>query len=414
MTRKLKILISSLNFSPELTGIGKYSGEMAHWLAARGHDVRVITAPPYYPDWKVWDGYSATTFRREESFGVRVYRCPLWVPRRVSGVKRIVHLATYAMSNLAAMLSQCGWRPDVVWVAQPALFSAPAALLLARLTGARSWLHVQDYEVDAAFEMGLLRGERIRAMVSAGERALIRGFDVVSSISGRMVDRAQAKGIALERLEFFPNWVDLAGIRPLNTVSPYRASLGIAPDAVVALYSGNMGAKQGLEILAAAARSLLHDQRVCFVFCGDGAGKEQLARACEGLANIRMLPLQPKEQLNDLLGLADIHLLPQRADAADLVLPSKLTGMLASGRPVVVTAAPQTELGQVVRNSDCGVLVPPEDPAAFADAIRTLAGDPDARARMGAAARRYAELKLDSDAVLAAFERRMLALSPGP
>jgi colanic acid biosynthesis glycosyl transferase WcaI len=414
LTRKLKILISSLNFSPELTGIGKYSGEMAHWLAARGHDVRVITAPPYYPDWKVWDGYSARSFRREESFGVRVYRCPLWVPRRVSGVKRIVHLATYAMSNLAAMLSQWGWRPDVVWVAQPALFSAPAALLLARLTGARSWLHVQDYEVDAAFEMGLLRGERIRAMVSAGERALIRGFDVVSSISGRMVDRAQAKGIALERLEFFPNWVDLAHIRPLNTASPYRASLGIPPDAVVALYSGNMGAKQGLEILAAAARSLLHDQRVCFVFCGDGAGKEQLACACEGLPNVRLLPLQPKEQLNDLLGLADIHLLPQRADAADLVLPSKLTGMLASGRPVVVTAAPQTELGQVVRNSDCGVLVPPEDPAAFADAIRTLAGDPDARARMGAAARRYAESKLDSDAVLAAFERRMLALSPGP
>lgn len=408
--RRLKILISSLNFSPELTGIGKYSGEMAHWLASRGHDVRVVTAPPYYPDWRVWTGYSATSFRKEESEGVRAYRCPIWVPKRVTGLKRIGHLASFAVSNFLVMLSQVRWRPDIVWVVQPALFTAPTALLVAGLTGARSWLHIQDYEVDAAFDLGLLRGKRIRSLVSAAEQELMRGFDMVSSISGRMVDLARAKGVPIEQLEFFPNWVDLCDIKPLAEISPYRSELGIPNDKVVALYSGNMGAKQGLEILAAAARTLRQDENIVFVFCGDGPGKAGLERECAGLPNVRLLPLQPKERLNDLLGLADIHLLPQRADAADLVLPSKLTGMLASGRPVVVTADPSTELGQVVGHSGCGLVVPPEDAESFSSAIRTLAADPRARAQMGVAARTYAESKLDVNSVLGAFEQRLLAL----
>jgi colanic acid biosynthesis glycosyl transferase WcaI len=131
-----------------------------------------------------------------------------------------------------------------------------------------------------------------------------------------------------------------------------------------------------------------------------------------GLGNLRWLPLQPAERLNDLLNLADIHLLPQRADAADLVMPSKLTGMLASGRPVVATAGQGTQLGRVV--SGCGVLTPPGDGAALARAIVDLAADPAQRQALGAAARRYAETNLARDAIMSRFESTALALCGRP
>jgi colanic acid biosynthesis glycosyl transferase WcaI len=406
----MRVLVYGLNFAPELTGIGKYTGEMAAWLAAEGHQVRVVTAPPYYPEWRVWPGYCATRYVRHVWQGVTVFRCPLWVPVRASGVKRLIHLASFAISSLPALVAQWRWKPDVVWVVEPALFCALAAVAFARLRGARAWLHVQDYEVDAAFDMGLLKGVLLRRWVAAAERWLMRRFDRVSTISGRMLERAVAKGVAPARAVSFPIWVDISAIAPLADWSPYRAELGIAPGTVVALYSGNMGGKQGLEVLAAVAARLQNNPGLAFVFCGDGAGKDDLVRRCQGLSNVRFLALQPMERLSDLLGLAEIHLLPQRADAADLVMPSKLTGMLASGRPVIAGAAPGTELAHVIEGkARCGVIVPPDDAEALAAAIVQLAADPARRALMGSRGRIYAEHELERDAVLRQFEQDLLA-----
>lgn len=401
----MKILLYGINFSPELTGIGKYTGEMAAWLAKAGHDVRVVTAPPYYPDWKVDERYSAVRYGHEIWNDVRVWRAPLWVPARPSGIKRLLHLASFALSSLPLMMRQLLWKPDVVWVVEPPLFCAPTALCVARLTGARAWLHVQDYEVDAAFALGLLQGGLARRFVTGLERWLMRRFDKVSTISESMIDRAAAKGVEVDRIAYFPNWIDLARIYPIAKPSGYRATLGISADTVVALYSGNMGGKQGLEIMAEAARLLSDSPNLLFVFCGNGAGKADLEHLAKGLTNVRFLNLQPVERFNDLLGLADIHLLPQRADAADLVMPSKLTGMLASGRAVVATAGGDTELGRAV--SGCGLVTAPGDAAAFAEAIRALANDPAHRKALGMAGRRYAEMKFNINRILENFEHML-------
>lgn len=412
----MKLLFYGINYSPELTGIGKYTGEMASWFAAAGHDVRVITAPPYYPNWKVGEGYSAGRYQREERNGVTVFRTPLWVPARPGGLKRLVHLASFALASMPTLFRQWRWAPDVVWVVEPPLMCAPAAAAFASLTGAKSWLHIQDYEVDAAFDLGLIKGKTLRRWVEAAERWLLRRFDVVSTISGRMVDRAMAKGVASERVVLFPNWVDISGIAPLQQASPYRAELGFAgDDTVVVQYSGNMGNKQGLEILAEVAKLLQYDApQVQFVFGGNGSGRADLEARCAGLPNVRFLDLQPLERLNEWLGLADIHLLPQRADAADLVMPSKLTGMLASGRAVVATTHAHTELGRVVeQDAACGLVVPPEDAKAMADAIRTLAADAAMRGSMGANGRRYAERELSQDQILKRFEQQLMALVQG-
>jgi colanic acid biosynthesis glycosyl transferase WcaI len=394
----MRILIYSANFAPEPTGIGKYSGDMAQWLADRGHEVRVVAAPPYYPAWKVGRGYAWPPFRREDWRGVDVWRAPLWVPKSPGGVARIAHLLSFALSSFPIMLWQIFWRPDLVFTVAPAFVCTPTALLTARLCRAKAWLHLQDFEIDVAFRFGLLKGRLLQRVVLRMERWILQRFDAVSTISGRMVERLLTKGVARDRTRYFPNWVEVAGTRAMAAKNDYRNELGIPNDAVVALFSGSLAGKQGLMVIPSAAGLLKDCANIVFLICGDGIMKDRLERAVAGLANVRLLPLQPSERLAELLATADIHLLPQSPDAADLVLPSKLSGMLVSGRPVIATCNPGTEISEIV--AQCGLIVAPQDGAALARAICKLADDTELRLELGRRARQYAESNFERDAVL--------------
>jgi len=399
--RRLRLLIYGLNYQPEWTGIGKYTGEMAAWLARRGHEVRAVTAPPYYPAWRVAVGYSAWSYRSEARDGVHVRRCPLWVPRRPSGARRMCHLASFAASSLPALLLESRWQPQIIFVIVPTFLCVPGALLLGRLSGARTWLHVQDFEIDAAF--ALFRHRSVPSWVQHLESRALRSFDRVSAISQTMLQHLGDKGVPDAHAAHLPNWVDLRTIYPDRAAGDaFRQELGISPGRMLALYSGNMGAKQGLETLPEVVRAL-EGEPIDVVLCGEGALREKLTSSMRGLSRVRFLPLQPPERLNALLNMADIHLLPQRGEAADLVLPSKLSGMLACGGAVVATAAEGTELHRVVTAAG-GVAVHPDQPAEFARAIRNMAHAPTRREQARRGARLYAEQHLGIDAILQRFE----------
>jgi len=398
----MKILIYGINYAPELTGIGKYTAETAESLAANGHQVRVICAPPYYPQWSVAADFSAWRYSRQTEHGVEITRAPLWVPKKPSGLTRLIHLASFAVSSFPLVLRQLFWRPDAVICIAPSLLNAPAGWLLARLSGAHAWLHIQDFEVDAAFKLDLLKGGFLKRCALAAERALLGRFDTISTISSKMVEHAARKGIAPAKLVRFANWADTEAIFPLPRASQFRAELNIPAAATVVLYSGNMGQKQGLDVLGAVAATFTEQDAVVFVFCGNGPARATLDALCGALPHCRFIDLQPLERLNDLLNLADIHVLPQRADAADLVMPSKLTGMFASGRAVIAMASPGTELFDVV--APRGVVVTPGDVDALATAIKKLAANAAERARLGAAGRQFARAVLSRTAVLGDFE----------
>ena len=372
----------------------------------------MIAAPPYYPEWRVREDYRGAFYRTERGGGSpTVFRTPLYVPERPSGFKRVLHLASFMLGSLPVMLRQIFWKPDVVFTVEPTFFCAPIAILVARLCGAAAWLHVQDFEVDAAFDLGLLPAQGpVHGFALWLERLFTRPFDRVSSISTKMIERLQAKGVAADAAVFFPNWVDVQAVHPLTGPNAFRRELKLEEKLIV-LYSGNMGNKQGLELLAPLANAFAsggsnEDTRVHFLFCGDGAFRPELEQLVDGLKNVSLLPLQPLARLNELLNAADIHLLPQRGGAADLVMPSKLTGMLSSGRPILATADAGTQVAMVVDDGirACGVVIPAEDLLALYAALSRLGADEPERVRMGQNARAYAVMFLGREEVLLQFE----------
>ncbi|HCV02195.1 MAG TPA: colanic acid biosynthesis glycosyltransferase WcaI [Pseudoalteromonas sp.] len=400
----MKILLISTNFSPELTGIGKYSGEMAQWLADNGNQVRVICSAPYYPEWKINKDYSSWRYSKETKGNLTVLRCPIWVPEKVTGIKRIIHLASFALSSFPIVLKQIFWKPDVVICVEPPIFNSVGALFTSKLSGAKSILHIQDFEINAAFDLGIIKSRWLKNYIYKFESFLLKRFTRVSTISESMKKLLSKKGVPAERQLLFPNWVDTDFITPRDT-STYRAKLSIAENKIVAFYSGNMGEKQGLEIIIKAAKALTD---ITFVMCGTGSALTRLREKAADLNNIIWLPLQPYENLCDFLNLADIHLLPQQAGAADLVMPSKLTGMLSSGKAIIATADEDTEIHSVIQSR--GLAVRPEDTSAFIKAIQYLADHSDERINCGSNARKYAETHLNYKAIMEKFYMQLLDL----
>ena len=367
----MRILIYGMNHAPEFTGVGRYTGEIAAHLVARGHDVRVVTAPPHYPGWRASANYSAKRWSRETLDGATVYRCPLYLSDEMRGIKRLMASFSFALSSSPVVLWQTlTWRPEVVMTLEPTLLGAPAAILGAKLCGARLVLQVQDLEVDAAFAMGHLRGNLAASLANGFERICLRAFDRIITISDRMAERIAAKGVKPERIDMIRNWVDVGQIQPLAAPSRYRHELELG-ERFVALYSGALGAKQGVNLLIKAAQRLAGRTDIVMVVAGDGPMRGALEEAAETAPNLIVLPFQPEARFSEFLGLADVHLLPQERGAADLVLPSKLGGMLASGRPILVTADPGTELADFL--VDAAVCTPPGDIKAMADGIEILA-----------------------------------------
>ena len=411
----MKILIYGINYAPEVTSTGKYTGEMGEWLAARGHEVRVVTAPPYYPAWRVGKGYSAWRYRRERVADAEVWRCPLWVPREPSGAKRLVHLASFAASSLPAMLQQIPWRPDVIVTVQPPLFCAPVAWLTARLCGARMWLHVQDFELDAAVGLGMLGGGGARRLMYGVEKYLLQAANRVSTITEAMRRRLLEKGVPEGRTRLFPNWSDIGFVHPMEGDDGMRKNLGAQPDDVLVLYTGNMGKKQGLELVLDAADRLGDRPEIQFALVGAGVERERLEREAEErkLDNVRFFPVQPLELLPATLAAGNVHLVVQRGEAADLVMPSKLTNILAAGRPCIATANPRTTLHDIVDGHGCGITVTPGNVEEFVGGIVALTEEPEKRRRLGRSARRYAEDHLDGEKILVRFEHELRRLAKG-
>jgi len=408
----MKIVLYGINYAPELTGIGKYSGELCEWLAAQGNDVRVVCAPPYYPEWKIGQNHSSWSYRKEFINGVTVFRCPLFIPSQPKTISRLLHLASFAVSSLPVILKQWFWKPDVVICIEPTFFCVPGGLFLSKASACLSILHIQDFELDAMLGLGMGKAGLLARLGKFVECTLMRSFDMVSSISYSMLQNAESKIEDAGKLFYLPNWVDTQFLKPGSDAGIFRERWSIPESTQVVLYSGNMGKKQGLEIVLHAAGQFKDNPNILFLMVGAGAALAELKQLATHLSldNLRFYPLQPYDDLPALLALADVHLVIQKKGAADAVLPSKLSSILAVGGDSVITADRDTELGLLCEKyPGIAFCIEPENSSVLADCLRKILQTKQGRSRKSynTVAHQFALDNLQRDSILGRFAARL-------
>ena len=411
----MKILIYGINYSPELTGIGKYTGEMGSWFAGQGHDVHVITAVPYYPEWEVHEKYKGKKWHTEIIDGAKVHRIPLYVPKVVNSKKRIIHEFSFVLGIFPVWLKFLFKKKfDVVICIAPPFHLGFLPLLYSKLRGVPMISHIQDLQVDAAKELGMIKNKSFLNLMFGMERFLLKNSTYVSTISLGMQQKIAAKGISTDKQILFPNWVDANAIKPLSKEQSLRTEFGLSTTDKVVLYSGNLGEKQGLEGIIDVAAHYRDRKDVYFIIVGSGGGKEKLQQlaADAGLTQIKFYPLQPYSKLSALLATADVHLVLQKKSAADLVMPSKLTGILASGGCAIVTAEPGTSLYEDISRYNMGILTEPESVESLKASIDTAINTDLTVYKENA--RNYAEKFLSKNNILKNFENKLLNLTGKP
>lgn len=376
--------------------------------------MHVIAGPPHYPQWHIADEYRGRGYFNEELLGVKVHRAPLILRRResLSTSHRLILELSYNLASLAPWLRHgvFGKPFDVVIAVVPPVQTAvlPELVALARQTPLL--MHVQDLQVDAAIKLGFFRSKPCLSRMLYGiEARLLRRAARVTTVSSQMRERIVRKGVDRERVGLFLNWADVDHVRPLPRENEYRAALGLSPSDVLVLYSGNLGRKQGLEVVVDAAAQLSDNRSIAIALFGDGAARQDLMEMVRGrgLSNVHFRELVPWADLPRLLAAGDIHLIPQRDEAEDLLMPSKLGNILAAGRPLIATCRGGSALCTVVVESGAGIVIPPASAKELADAIRSLARNPSRRAELGLRGRAYAEAYLSKQRVLERFEQEL-------
>lgn len=399
------------NYAPEPTGIGKYSGEMVEWLAKSGVECTVITTYPYYPYWSVQAPYRKYRFwfkvdntKFESGGSIKVIRCPIYVPKNPSGLKRIILDFTFLLSAAIPLLFQIlQKRKDVVMAVAPSfLVGLPVAIY--RLFRKTNFVyHIQDMQIEAAQDLGMIKSDSLVKILFAIERFIFKKADTVSTISDGMIDRIGNK--ANKNIYFLPNWTNVEAFYPIENQDDVKREFGFETTDKIVLYSGGIGQKQGLESIIHAAEEFRDKPSVKFVICGSGPYKQNLEEiaASANLSNVIFLPLQPIEKFNAFLNLATVHLVIQKADASDLMLPSKLTTILSVGGLALITANKGSGLYNLTENYKVGRVVKAENNAALISGIESCLESNGANAQIRRAGRQYAEDFLNIHSIMRRF-----------
>ena len=378
----MKITVWGVNYAPELTGIAPFNTTLCEHLAIRSHDVTMVTAFPYYPEWKKRAGDVNSCFRSENANGVTVHRCWLYVPRKLSALRRIAHEGSFVITSLFRILTL--ERPDLYIIVSPPLLLGVAAWIAGRIKHAPHVFHVQDLQPDAAIGLGMLHFGMLTKILYWIESFSYSKAARVSGISRGMLEMFQKKGVPKEKVVYFPNGVKLSNVAVAS--GAFRSRLGIPEERFVALYSGNLGVKQGLDILIEAADLLESNnipgkvsgnssRSVLIVISGDGSRKDALADSIRmrKLRNVILLPLQSDQAYREMLADADCAVITQQQGTGSFFFPSKLLTSLSAGKPVLTVADESSELASACRDGGFGINVLPNQPAELASALCALA-----------------------------------------
>jgi len=389
----LRVCVFNRSYPPEPGATGQLLADLAEDLVREhGHRVTVVAGPPLglLPGDAPAAGRGRGLFRREWRSGVEVLRvrAPALERRRFAG-RAVTYLAYFLGALLAALGRR---RADVVVALTDPPIVGLAGLAAAWRSRAGFVFVCQDVFPEVAALLDDFRSPAVNRLLDRITRLLLRRADRVVAVGEAMRDRLVAvKGADAERVSVIHNWADCARIAPGDKTNPWARAQGL-DRAFVVMHAGNVGLAQDLEVLLEAAAGLADCPDLVVVVMGDGPRRRALeaeARAC-GLANVRFLPFQPRSGLRDAFAAADVFVVSLRAGLAGAVVPSKLYGILAAGRPYVAAVEEASEVAVLTRKRDTGLLAAPGDPRDLADRIRALHRDRALGARLGANGRQAA------------------------
>jgi glycosyltransferase involved in cell wall biosynthesis len=405
--RAINIAVLGINYAPEPTGIAPYTTGVAAGLAKRGHNVVVLTGQPHYPYWKRQGG--SFQLRSEELIdGVRVRRLMHPVPRRLSWTGRALMEVTFGLQLITARWG----RPDVVICVTPPLLAASMAVARTRLTPGRPAIGilVQDLYSRGMAETGVA-SRSARAMRDV-ESLTFRSCDGISVIhDGFRADVTEYLNVGAERIRQIRNWTHISPPDP-SASAAFRVAHDWGADETVVLHAGNMGYKQGLEnVVAAAALAAKSGGRVRFVLLGDGNQRVDLERLGADVPTLQFLAPVCEGEFPAALGAADVLLVNERPGVGHMSVPSKLTSYFMSAKPTLAATSADGLTAHELNASKAGICIPADRPdLLLSEAIR-LGADRELARTLGEAGRRYCDELLSDEAALDSYEQWVMDLA---
>jgi colanic acid biosynthesis glycosyl transferase WcaI len=379
----MRVYLVNRYFWPDESATSQFLTDLAEDLRAVGHEVHVFASRQLYnqprahlPGQQIWQGIQIHRLRTS-CFGRRHFA------GRLCDIM-MFHLALRYNSDMSR-------RPDAWFVMTDPPLLLNTVLKLRQSLKERVIHHVDDLYPDLAIALGTLPQDgKFSSLLQHWLRAGLGKCDQVLALGECMARVLQEKGVQNDRLEITPPWADGNSLFPLDHVqNEFRHQIGIPCDDLVVMYSGNMGLGHRFETILEAARFLVSSGKIHFVFIGDGAKKNQIEafRKTHNLTNIKMLPYQPRGRLRETLSAGDIHLISMDKKVQGLIVPSKLAGILAVGRPVIFLGDKQNSVASAILKEPCGYVVPEGDFSQLAAIIEKLKKDSENRLWLGEAAR---------------------------
>lgn len=401
MKNNKTITVFTGNYAPEDTAIGLYTSQFTVFLSNKGYNVSVITGFPYYPKWKISKEYQdKSTYFTEIINGITVFRYKQYVPKKVSFIGRIKLMLSLLWGNYNN--SKKIKETDLIICIVPFTVSVLTAYLLAKKTKSKLWVHVQDFEFDLAFQSGLLHssyiGKMFKKIVFTFEKYLLNKTDILSTISFNMIEKAKEK-TNFNSIYFFPNWISSKNINPTTAKQhPY-----INKKKFTLLYSGNIGEKQDWNLFEKVCQNLTQDN-LEIVIVGNGAYVEKLKNKLSKFNFIRFYEPIPYHDLNNLLCCADLHFLFQKIDVLDTVMPSKILGMMASGKPSIITGNKHSEVSRIFQENKLDGYFSSDEMNPILNFIRKIKLDKENNIACNEEAKKYVVENFSEEKILDMFE----------
>jgi colanic acid biosynthesis glycosyl transferase WcaI len=393
------ITFIGLNYAPEDSAIGLYSTQWVEYLNKQGFKVSVITAFPYYPHWKINEEYRfKNTFLKEKRGDIKIYRYKQYVPKTPSFIKRIIHLLDFTFGSFINLykLKKC----DLVISVVPFTSSVLLGYIQKRRFKSKLWVHIQDFEFDAALQTGLSSNNKLGfSLLFKLEKWLFSKSDIVSTISQSMLNKLEQK--TKSELFYFPNWIDVKSIDPKT----HKTHRYLDSKKFKILYSGNIGDKQDWETFVQFCKDLEKD-KFHITVVGNGIKKGWLVDQINNLCNVTYFPPVPYDELSDLLCSADLHLLFQKPNVIHTVMPSKVLGMMASANPSVIIGNKESEVKTIMEASIGGYYFTEYND----EIIKKLLRNRNELIEMGNNARKYALQKFSMSTILSSMADKLQEL----